>query len=181
MARARATTDEEVYNIEENIEQAVKAGMQAIKSMSVYTPKDLVELPAERVEVEFVLGPAEYPKLPKWRGETQQDKLDADEDVPLVFGTYTGTLTMSIVTTRFDDEPNDALAIKNKHNTYIAKIYDALADEHDIFSETRLPYYEVAEIRPNGHIPTFDEMRTEDRTELQFSIKLQIAPEAFPV
>ena len=182
MSRVRAETDEEVYNFEENFEQAFKVGVEALKNLEVFTPRDMVELPNKRVEVTFTLGEAEYPMLPKWRGPTQQQKLANGEEIPLIWGNWNGVLEVAIVTDRFEDTPYDYLAIKNEHNFYKSKILDALAHENELFSELNLPYYEVSEVRPGGHLPEPPDIeRMDDRTVQIFNVKFQITEEAFPV
>jgi hypothetical protein len=85
---------------------------------------------------------------------------------------FTGTLTVSVITTR---ETN-----ASSHGPIRGVIRYLMSGANQIMTEVRLPYLQILDLQPAGSAPTVNPEKNEDSTELVYAIIFAIRNEAWP-
>lgn len=168
-----ATSQIQIYNFENNFEQAVQSILEAGGYHDSYIQGASGELPASRFEITAALGDA----------LNEAVLLNGDH----VYDFYSLRLSLRIVTIRPDTQPSLLAGVSSLHEEWCAAVRVLLQERRSPFrpagvepAASVLPYYDVKTIRPLPTVRDLDPRWMEDFSRLEFHIEFGIRPDAWP-
>lgn len=153
-----ATDYEQLYDFESNIELGIKAVLEGF-DLRVFRQTDGDTVTHPYVAVQLVLGSALDHPVEAPDGTVRND-------------VWESTLKTQIVTER--------TRTTNQHSLYRQRCRKAFYDFRRTFTEAALPWYQITNMFESGSTPTIATENNEDISDLNWYLRFQIRPRAWP-